>query len=523
MLKVVIIDDEPLVLEGLRTMVDWTGHGYKIIGEAINGEEGFDLISESNPDLVITDMRMPIMDGLVLIEKCRNELELHAEFVILSGYSEFEYAKKALELNSHQYLLKPIDSDDIHKMLDEVKVKIEMERTKEEKIIDDLKFVLDNSIRRLLLGEVKEPLLNRIHFILNTNKNTHFTPGYLHFYPLQSNRPQLGGYTTEEVVNKVHDQLEDMYRDQIHIHYKIIETNKNGLMFVSYGEKKDLRDSITSTRNVFCSTYLEERCTSLMMLQKSTTLECLSELVAQVKQMKGQLFYGPKHHLYKSQPKKAFTSIYQMDLNMQIQTFEGLLIQSQWQQITCKIEQIAHEIRLNNIKPDEVRDWVFTMLERVCHLDVITSEGKDWLQKQLLDLKKYPLITMTELKTCLKAITSQLQAYVVVTVEKDPIMRIKTYVNENYAKDIKIKHIGSVFGFNPVYIGQLFQKHEGIKYNDYVTNVRMDKGVDLLKYTNMKIKEIALLVGYKNPDYFIIKFKEIHKVSPKEYRRINQV
>lgn len=526
MLKVVIIDDEPLVLEGLRTMVDWSSHGYKIVGEAINGEEGFDLIAQSNPDLVITDMRMPVMDGLSLIEKCRQELESHCKFVILSGYSDFDYVKKALELKSYQYLLKPIDSDEIHKMLLEVAERLESERSKEEKTLGDLEFIVESSMKRVLLGETKAALLNRIHFILKTDRDTSFALAYLHIYDVgnrlikQTDARSLR--SKDELIMLGKEQIKNIHEHKINRNYQIIDVNRNGLTFMTYGLKDEIKGYLKSIQELFEAENSATVTTSLLISSKGLQLNHISGLVEEVNAMKKMLFYGPQHHVYRAMDAKEYRPINELYMDGQIKAFYGAFCKKDDELIKSMIDDISHEFRQYNVEPELVRAWISTMFKRLKVQELISIEGKEWLQKQLDLLNQFSILSLNELKVWTKELIITMEKYIVLPKKDDPIEAIKDYVKENYDKDIKIKHIGLQFGFNSVYIGQLFQKQEGLKYNDYLMTVRMEKGIELLKYTDFKIKEIAVMVGYKNPDYFVLKFKEIYKVSPIEYRKANR-
>ncbi|MFB9274810.1 response regulator transcription factor [Cohnella cellulosilytica] len=115
-----LVDDEPLVLEGLTFMIDWEGHGFRVCGEACDGEEALERIQTLNPDLVVTDIRMPVMDGLQLIEHCTKELNAPCRFVILSGHDDFAFARQALACGVLDYWLKPIDAEEIHAALREI-------------------------------------------------------------------------------------------------------------------------------------------------------------------------------------------------------------------------------------------------------------------------------------------------------------------------------------------------------------------------------------------------------------------
>lgn len=132
MLKVIIVDDEPYIVQGLSMIIDWNTAGYEIIGTANDGEEALELIKSMDPDLVITDIKMPIMTGLELLEKVRVEKISDANFVILSGYNDFEYAKTAIRFGSIDYLVKPIDKEELLGVLERVRnTTVRVERQEE--------------------------------------------------------------------------------------------------------------------------------------------------------------------------------------------------------------------------------------------------------------------------------------------------------------------------------------------------------------------------------------------------------
>ena len=136
MIKVFLAEDEYVIRAGIRNNVDWEAHGYEFCGEAGDGELAFSLIRKLNPDIVVTDIRMPFMDGLELSRHIKEELP-KTEIIILSGYEEFEYAKRSIELGVAQYLLKPISAEKLIEELDRIKEKI-LKKREEGDFLDKL-------------------------------------------------------------------------------------------------------------------------------------------------------------------------------------------------------------------------------------------------------------------------------------------------------------------------------------------------------------------------------------------------
>lgn len=158
MLKVMIVDDEPWVLEGLRTMIDWEKYGFEVCGEARNGSEAMRLIQEYKPELVLTDINMPVINGLELITKLNELMPKPPKFVVLTGYNDFKYARTALQQRVNDYLLKPIDDEEIESLLSRITPMIRNEIASNEELDKKQFFIVNNIINRLIQGECNENL-----------------------------------------------------------------------------------------------------------------------------------------------------------------------------------------------------------------------------------------------------------------------------------------------------------------------------------------------------------------------------
>jgi len=177
MYKLLIIDDEYLVREGLKKTIDWNSHGIELVGEATNGQEGYEMVTALTPDIILTDAKMPILNGLELAKKLHEE-KYNGIVVVLSGYREFEYAKMAIDNDVFNYLLKPVSNEELVKTILEAIKRLEEKRNKEEILnlyeesYDEIKMKI---IRDLIRADKPDTLLFKNR--LETNKLPFFEEG----------------------------------------------------------------------------------------------------------------------------------------------------------------------------------------------------------------------------------------------------------------------------------------------------------------------------------------------------------
>ena len=153
MYKIVIVDDESIIRRGLSQNIDWNSLGYEVIGTASDGEEGLEMMKTLKPDIVISDIRMPVMDGLEMVRQARRQ-RLPCKAILMSGYEDFRYAQTAINLKVEKYLLKPIDNENLIKVVKRVTRQIDAERQLEHQISESMPLLRHNFVSRLLSGRL---------------------------------------------------------------------------------------------------------------------------------------------------------------------------------------------------------------------------------------------------------------------------------------------------------------------------------------------------------------------------------
>lgn len=492
MFKVVLVDDEPLVIEGLQAMISWEELGFKICGIAYDGEAAYELIKESNPDLVITDVRMPGMDGLVLMKKCQSLSALSARFIILSGYSDFNYVKEAIGLKGMSYVLKPIDPDEIEPILKRfVQERNEIEVETQRKLAQ-IDFILRTSLVRILRGETKDSLFQRVQFILGLTEGS-----FLRIVRVEK------GSVAGNLMYQEDEGCKILYVDTIlgRDVYLIYGEHKSQQeikeIFLSWKELIDIAPKLAL--RVYCSYEIEN-------------LRDLPKAYSDLEQGKTEAFYSNDFFVLLEDTKEINEKkvncheadcIYELFQPSVIERFYEMEIQEDRnKEITLWLQKI----RSKRVDKDKLFHYYGVMIEVFLH-----EKG---IHQELTSLQEFPCFQEWKLHVVrdLDVLCQRSQK------EPELIDRVKSYLDLHYQKDIKLKSVAKEFGFNTIYFGQWFLKATGMKYNDYILVLRIEKAKELLRYTGMQIKEIAGEIGFSNPDYFVLKFKDQEGMSPIQYR-----
>ena len=153
MIRVLIVDDEPFIRQGVKILINWKEHGYEVIGEASNGKEAMEIIKNTSVDLVITDIKMPEMNGLELIERVKKNNYKNIKFIVLSGFYEFEYAKTAIKYGVKDYVLKPIQKEELNHVLDEFQKDFAKEQDDLKKIEKAENDRYEMNLNKLIIGK----------------------------------------------------------------------------------------------------------------------------------------------------------------------------------------------------------------------------------------------------------------------------------------------------------------------------------------------------------------------------------
>ncbi|MCA1042514.1 response regulator [Bacillus infantis] len=509
MYKLLIVDDEQLVIDGLSAAIDWEEHHITITATASDGEEAFEKIISLEPDIVLADIRIPKMNGLDLIHKVRSHRP-ETYFIVISGYSEFEYAKRAIELEAIDYLVKPIQAEEILKSVEKAISKYD--KRKEEKQIDvklkhyqdeqEEKYILD-----CILGNRLDPSSVRIkQFCVMGIRVDSLDWGD----PVQKGR-------IESVLGAIKEKMKMCGADS----YLYIIDGLIVIMLLPAAQQPD--ELLYQDISAFISQELQ----AAVFLGVSRMHEGASNLNKAYSEAMKALNIGN----YTDSPITEYENLKETDawiesmLLQEIETF----FKSQKANVLSDIDSLMGKIMENSkegsLPPEKVRYICFEVVSHV--IDYIEQEYEVkaiGTERHVLFDELNALSSLEKIRSWFTQLISRIKGYLdenKISHNDKLILDVKTYLKSNYSEPIVLDDLGRKFHKNAAYLCSLFSKAENQTIIEYITSVRMGEAKKLLRSTNYKVSQICTLVGYENQKYFNQVFKKNTGTTPGTYRSMH--
>ena len=515
--KVFFVDDEASMRAGIRNSVDWENSDFTLAGEAPDGEIALSMMEEIKPDILVTDVRMPFMDGLELSKRAKL-LMPWLKIIILSGHDEFEYAKQAIAIGVEDYLLKPITSAMLMETLTQVaerlseekkestyvEAMIESERNnKIENFISDLLYGgIDLDLAPTLAEELKCPIIANYYLVM-----------YIEFHR-SSHKISDVYYDARQCAKTVLDGLE-------------------GVLLLQQGADRLICVLMDQEEN-----QLEEKAYSLAQSVKSkveANEQCLvsvalGTVVPQLKDWPKSLTDADISRQYMNLTKRNQIISMRDIRNDSLMPFSAL----NKLPTADKLRYAAHSDipKLVAIHFEDTSSNSFVYMNYVL-MDVLMSSSKiieelggngNEVLAEYSDVSKllqasYEAEKMNALLTAIfeKVITFRDNA--AGGAYRDIIKKAQDYIQENYlSKDISIHLVAREVGLSPNYFSTIFSQETGETFISYLTNLRIEQAKLLLKTTSMRIIDISYEIGYNDTQYFSYVFKKKVGMTPKEFR-----
>lgn len=535
-IKVFLVEDEMVIRRGIKNSIDWEKEGYIFCGEASDGELVYPMIIKEKPDILITDIRMPFMDGLELCKLVKKELP-NIKILILSGYDEFDYAKEAIRLGVTEYLLKPIssgkllealngvsesirrekeDKDLVRKYMEEMRENTEHEKQKffEQMIAGNLsmadaletgkkyemnlsagmynlllfRFTLGEENRKSgeLLGEAEyaiEKLTERLEYVFEFQRGVE---GWA-FLLMADNEEQMS-----ERVKELSKDLEEIMKNYSTIAYF-------GGIGQPVARLRELEESFREAERALAARFTMElnRIISVEDIRMAQNVDTLDDI--------------------------EITSFGEIEKTRTM--LEKFLNNGAEDEIDEFVDVYINELPEENLKSVLMRQYIimdaYIVMMSFCE-KIEGIEGEMQAQSEELKNSMKTIQTLEEIKNYIRMLLKKIigvrdtisgRRYSdIIEIAKDQIR--KTYMSD----EISLNTIAAEVGMSPSYFSSIFSKEMGKTFVEYLTEIRMDRAKELLMCSSMKTSEIGYEVGYKDPHYFSYIFKKTQNCTPKEFR-----
>lgn len=515
MYTTLIVDDELIIRQGLRCILDWKDLGFEIIGEAANGTDALAFISEHEPDLVLLDIRMPKILGTEVVKQARNR-GFTGKIIILSGFTDFEYTQAAIQYGVDYYLTKPIDEDALLETVKNISVQLDAQKRQEEMFLEYQKKAHSMILYDILTNQTTSSAIQDTESHLDADKyQVVIYEKYSHNAERSSYRfSDLLKVTNEDnnsyetikingnevlllkgtfILKKFQDFLERYEREQ-----KPQTNSPLDSLFITYGR------IVTAVEDIHIS--YEE---ALRLLQRRFFCEHNQHTIG-----------------YEQLPKTKTKEPFVIDQNVLQEYCQNLMGYIQ----AAKRNQVAETLR-------NLEEGLYNSTEEIPKIKLFLTDLYLTIKEKISHLYHNADIPFSGNGDIIDYISSRYYLYEIIlyfTEQFEMIMRsignpssdsvmddIIHYIKHNYMDNIKLENIAPLFGYNSSYLGKIFNKKVGEGFNVFIDKVRISHSKDLLINTDLKVYEIAEKVGYRNVDYFHTKFKKYVQESPAEFRKKN--
>ncbi len=507
MIKIVIVDDEPVIREGLRTIIDWEKYGFAICGEAVNGRDGIAKIKELRPELVISDIKMPGVNGLEMIQELKQQnVKMHS--ILLSGYSEFSYAQKAIELGIDNYILKPIEK---------------------EELIEKLLFIKEIIQREQLLKEEKDEIHKEKYLFqllsgLVPNEEDSEWERYQADFAASSWQVLIGVVSGDRISHEIAQAVKEYMAKNYDV---LAKMQDNYLILLVLN--KELKESSKSLELLYTHIQKKYHTEMLFLLGSQVdSMEMISESYAEAMELMDYRFlYEYQRYVLTSERLNRNES----DNHEIHQAVEPALLEELYtavvlncdEQVRKLIDEMCVKISQRCFREEEIKSFFVKIYVMITSRTLANNpELKELMKVENNYVEKmFRISNLKDLQEYLTGILVSLGTGVGKCKPEKIIERIMDYINHNYADEIKLETFASILYYSSSYLGKLFKSVVGVSFNTYLDQIRIEKAKEFILEGN-KVYEVAKMVGFYDRDYFSEKFKKYVGIPPSIFKTENE-
>ncbi len=526
MRKVLLVDDEPFILQGLKAVVDWDAEGFEVVRTCANGLEAYEYLKKNTVDVIFADIKMPEMTGIELLRKIRDEEVSDAFFIILTGFKDFTYIQTALRYKCMEYLLKPVEKTELVGILRRI-AKVSDKRDEEEESRQTMEMAyLARNLIALLFGKYDESNVSYVRNHLHLSDEIRYVD--IEMSDLAENAEELEEGEMRSRQRKVFAVARDYLREERdHCIFDVSRDEKSydiGLIYCDYFAAKrnitaeelleSLRDHIMKETGYDTTIFVGKAVAKIDSLSKSYSTACMLKSLEAFRNRRNIYWYDDEAS-YDTNAVVILKDIVD-ELVKAIAADDVAAIRSTVDRFYRELGMAASETKRLNINyllfqlihmaselnADLNQEEILRFIAEHSSEEGILRGGDTHMASFCCDYARY-----------LSQLRKNVSGGVLLEIEKE--------IRENYADNLTLRDLGRKYFINSSYLGQMFQKKYGKSFKDYLTAFRIGVAEKLLTTTDMRIAEIAESVGYKDSDYFLKKFIEANGCTPSKYRKSN--
>lgn len=532
MLSVIVIDDEPIICELIRRLADWDRLGLELLGFENNGINAYHAILEKKPDIVITDIRIPGIDGLDLIQRVQ-KAGAGTRFIVISGYRQFEYAHSALQYGVTDYLLKPINKGELNQALEKLTMSIRREREGIREM-EDMRQELSTQSSHLRIQFIREMIEGRIPDgtlpveEINARYKYAFRDAPCGIFILKA------GCSREEdrslvpiLFTRVIPLVRELFADA-DVYESMEEGTRLYCLYQLAGSspvrnrQKELMDRVHEALSMFDGLVL-----TLAPSPEAGTPSCLPSCMQRA-----------EHSVHlRLMAKHAGIVHYEESYSWRLLTLDDVFPANERRRFSEIVENGVSEEVVSQIRA------IFKPLE---------ENGTYWKYDPeiLYSLCRAVLQTLSAIPSCMREVTDAFRGVMEVVDDADtvhdvisgfrkklmlelapyfrsvaersqmPVQLAKNYIRDHFSQPIDLDTVAMHANISPNYLSSLFKKENGMSFSEYLTHVRINEAKRLLRTTQMSVAEVAERAGYSDAKYFTKVFSKECGISPKKYQKL---
>lgn len=500
MMNILIADDEKIEREGIRYLLSLE-KGERRIFEAANGKQAMQILRTENIDMILTDIKMPVMDGLELARRAK-ELFPEIRIVIFSGYNDFTFAQEAIRYGVTDYILKPVDPDNFHEIIEKAEKNIRERQAEENREIRRQNFLQQYFLQNYLYSGKKEILEKAGEFVDLDKWN-----GW-HCAILIETDTAFFDTAEENFPGELQKELRRVF------------------FYLNLNE----RQSLLLFQDVYCDyllvanhlyTFLKRNYMVRIYLavsRKFDGCECLPEILGQLEQQMEEKFYHPEKHIFSCEEEELKMVAGEVQDSQLMQMISEDISRKDTEQLWKHFECLKEKYSSNTQFSAMYIKFVFSnVIQELFQENQFADEHRleqeiDRLYScgNIMDILKVTEDNIREYEKFLERSMSE---------SRNEVAAVKNYIYQHYGEELNLEMLAEKVYLSSGYLSFIFKKETGMNLNRFIKVFRMEKAGEFLHDTNMKVAQISEKVGFANVSYFCRSFREYYGCSPESYRK----